>query len=161
MADKRNIIDAIRELAKNDEEVYSIVCTVTSVDNSNKTCVCEPINGNAELLDVKLMAQNKEGFLLIPKVNSMIVVTMINKHTGYVAMCSEVSEVQLNGDNYDGLIKINELTTKLNALVNAINVQLPLIATGIVAGGGAYTPTLMSVFNKSDYENLTVKQGNG
>lgn len=161
MADKNKIAEAIKELAKTDDELYSIVCEVSSVDTSLITCVCTPLNGNAEILGVRLMAQSTTGILIIPTVGSRVVVTMLNKFTGYLAMFSEVESIDLNGNNYDGLVRINDLTTKLNALVNAINVQLPLIATGIIAGGGAYTPTLMTVFNKTDYENITIKHGNG
>lgn len=157
----KDIINAIRQISKPNHNGYAIVCTVISVNLTENTCYCSPINGDADLVGVRLMADNKNGFLLIPEVNSIVVVDFLSDSSAFVSLVSKVSEVQLNGSNYGGLVKITELTTKLNALVNALNIQLPLIASGIAAGGGSYTPTLLNTFSQTDYENLTIKQGNG
>lgn len=161
---------AIREMSKTDDEVYSIVCNVISVDSTAKTCDCKPVNSTADILGVRLMAQSSNGFLITPNTNSIVVVTMINKFTGYVAMFSEIREIQLNGKNYDGLVKINDVVTKLNNLENKVNAILTWSAThthaGVTAGFGvtgvastAGSPLTTTV--KSDLENITVKQGNG
>lgn len=154
------IKDAIREIAK-PRDTYSIVCTVSDIDVTNKLCNCTPINGEAVLMNVRLSANNNKGFMLIPKNDSIVVVTLINNTTGYVAMCSEVDEVWLNGNNYNGIVKIDEQTAKLNQLVAELQAQLVLIATGITGAGGTYTPGTLSQFAKSDYENTTIKNGNG
>lgn len=165
---------AIRQMADKDEEVYSIVCNVDSVDTAEKTCDCSPIDGKADLLGVRLMAQNQTGFYIIPKVGSVVVVTMINGFTGYVAMFSEVEEIQLNGDNYDGLVTINELVTKLNNLENGYN-DLVLkynLHTHIATDSVTFAPvtvapttstetTVLVPTVKANIENITVKQGNG
>lgn len=52
--------------------------------------------------------------------------------------------VHLNGDT-DNLVKHSALNTALQAQVNLINVELGKIATGIAAGGGAYTPAPISL----------------
>lgn len=162
---------ALKKLNETNEEIYSIVCKVSSVDTSAKTCDCTPIDGSADLLGVRLMAKNQTGLFLIPKVNSDVVVTMINRNTGYVALFSELTEIQLNGKNYDGLVMINDLVTKLNNLENKLNTFMTLynthVHTGVTSGtsstavtpsiiSGTLTPTI-----KADLENSTVKQGNG
>ena len=172
MADNNSIKEAIRELVKTDDVLYSVLCTVKSVDTTNNICDCEPIDGSADLLEVRLMAQNDTGFLIIPKVNSVVVVTMINKYTGYVAMFSEVEKIYLNGDNYDGLVKIGDLVDKLNNLENKVNsiiktynththpyvnVSTPATtspSTSLVTG--TLTPT-----QQTELENTTVVHGNG
>lgn len=161
MSVNEDIRKAIEFLSDKNDEVYSIVCKVSDINAITKLCNCTPINGGAVITNVRLMADNKTGFLITPKNNSIIVVTMINKYTGYVSMFSEVDEIQLNGDINGGIVKITELTTKLNLLVTELQAQLVLIAAGIVAGGGTYAPATLSTFNKTTYENITVKNGNG
>jgi len=169
MSSKQDIITAIRQIANIGDEVYSIVCKVDSVDLAEKTCICSPINGDAKILDVKLMAKNQTGLFIIPKDNSDVIVTMTNKTSGYVAMFSELEEIQLNGNNEDGLVKINDLVAKLNNLENDINILKTALSTWVVVpndGGSALkiasaswyaaslTPTV-----KNDLENTKVKHG--
>lgn len=168
---KDQIRKSIREIAKVEGEMYSIVCTVESVDTSAKTCKCVPVDGKSDLLGVRLMAQNQTGFYIIPKVDSVVVVTMTNGFTGYVAMFSEVQEIQLNGDNYDGLVQIQKVVQKLNNLENKVNTHITTYNAhthaGVTSGvsstaipsaivAGTLTPT-----TQADLENTTVKHGNG
>ena len=172
MAEKKTIKDALRDLVKTDDVIYSVICTVKSVDTTDNICDCEPIDGSADLLEVRLMAQNSTGFLIIPKVNSIVVVTMINKYTGYVAMFSEVEEIQLNGDNYDGLVRIQDLVEKLNNLEDLVNdlvlkYNTHTHATSCLAGAGTAAPTtatettVLTPTQQVELENITVKHGNG
>lgn len=166
------IRDSIKELAKTDDEVYSVVCNVDSVDTAENTCKCTPIDGSADLLGVRLMAQNQTGFLIIPKINSVVVVTFINQFTGYIAMFSEVDSISLNGDNYDGLVKVGKLTDALNDLQNKVNTIISTYNThthvttcGAGAGTAAVPPSqvigTLTPTSQVDLENLTVSHGNG
>jgi hypothetical protein len=155
------IADAIRTMSKPNISAFGIVCTVSEIDLDELTCYCEPINGDADIVGVRLMADIQNGFLLTPSINSIVVVSFLSDSSAYVSMVSKVSEVQLNGKNFNGLIKIDQQTAKLNQLVTELQAQLTLIAAGIVAGGGSYTPGTLSQFNKTDYENTTIKQGDG
>jgi hypothetical protein len=170
MANNNSIKQAIRELTKTDDVLYSVLCKVKSVDTTNNTCDCEPINGDANLLDVRLMAQNTNGFLIIPTVDSTVVVTMINKYTGYVAMFSDVEKIYLNGDNYDGLVKVADLVEKLNNLENAFNQHLTTYNThthaGVVTGYSTTAPPVapdtqvLTPTQQLELENTTVVHGN-
>lgn len=167
----KTIKDSIRKISEKDDEVYSIVCTVVSVNSAEKTCKCEPLDGKADLLGVRLMAQNQTGFYIIPKVDSVVVVTMINGFTGYVAMFSEVEEIQLNGDNYDGLPQISKLVQKYNNLENLVNDLVIKYNThthsGVFAGVSSTAPpsaletTVLTPTTQVELENTTVKHGNG
>lgn len=157
----KELRDALKTLTKPNNDGYGKVCTVDSVDLVNRTCYCIQINEDADITEVRLMANIDNGFLLIPEVNSIVVVSFLSDSSAYVALVSKVSEVQLNGTNFNGLIKIDEQTAKLNQLVTELQTQLGLIATGIAAGGGSYTPATLSTFNKTDYENIKIKQGDG
>lgn len=170
---RKNIIaDSIKKIAKEDEEIYSIVCKAKNINLTELKCDCSPIDGSADILEVRLMAEANTGFLIVPKNNSTVIVTMLNKFTGYVSMFSEIDEIRLNGDNYDGLVKISDLITKLNNLENKVNIIIntfnahthPYVnvstpattspsATPVV---GTLTPT-----QQVELENQTVKHGNG
>jgi hypothetical protein len=49
------------------------------------------------------------------------------------------------GGGADNAIRYNPLSMAMNQLAIDINTQLALIATGITAGGGSYTPTDISI----------------
>jgi len=175
MSDTKDIKTVFRKLTEKNEEIYGIPCVVDSVDIVAKTCYCIPIEtGKADLMDVRLISDtDKNGFLMIPKVNSAVFVTMINNEAGFISMFSEVSEIQLNGDNYDGLIKVddilNEINTRNTTIKTAITAALTSIDASIVALGGvsssssAFTAATASLTNilKATVINTTVKHGNG
>ena len=167
-----DIKNAIRGIAEKHEEVYSIVCTVNDVDISGKTCNCSPINGDAKLLNVRLMTDvTKVGIFVTPSVNSQVMVTMINKYTGYVSMFSELDEIQLNGKNKNGLVQVTDLVTKLNNLENKLNSLITTFNAWTPApndGGAAlksvlatWVATSLSPTTKIELENKTVLHGTG
>jgi len=165
----KTIQDSVRKLA-NINRVSNLLCKVKSVNINKKTCYCEPLDDAADLVSVRLMAQNEKGFLLVPKVDSAVIVSFLENKSPYISMVSEVSEIQLNGDNYDGLVKINDLVDKLNDIENTLNTHIALYNAHVHSGGtmmgstgapaaldtNTLTPTV-----KADLENITVKQGNG
>jgi hypothetical protein len=169
MSGVKDIKNAIRQIANNRETV-NVVCKVKSVDLTAKTCRCVPIDGTAELLNVRLIANNETGVLLIPEVNSVVIVSLIVDGAGYVSMFSGVSEVQLNGDNFQGLVKVQDLITQLNTLQTEINTLKTLTFTAISVYSAAIDGGLSAnIFNlatlpqisTATLENTTVKHGNG
>ena len=156
-----DIRKAIRTLANTDDlSMYeSTICVVSNIDTTNMVCTCTPVNDTAQFIDVLLCVNKKNGFVLIPKDGSFVSITQLNESDAYVSMVSEVDEILLNGDTNGGIVKVIDLTAKLNQLVTQLQAQLVLISTGITGVGGVYTPGTLSTFNKSDYENLNVKNG--
>jgi len=49
------------------------------------------------------------------------------------------------GGNIDNMIRFNKLDSSLQSFKNQIQAELVLIATGITAGGGSYTPNSLSL----------------
>lgn len=157
------------------EEMYSIVGTAGNINESERTCDVSPLNGNADILGVRLQASldSTTGFVQIPANGSKVVVTFINPQTGFVALCETVDKilidtalVQFNGGSEDGMVKINDLITKLNNAENKINSIITLLKTWTVVPGdggaalkatatsiGALTPTV-----KSELENTAITQ---
>lgn len=156
-----DIREAIRTLAGVEElsSCESRICIVSNINNTLMTCDCSPVNGDADFIDVLLCVNKKNGFVLIPKDGSFVSVTQLNETDAFVSMVSEVDSILLNGNASGGIVKVIDLTTKLNDLVSQLQSQLTLIATGITSAGGTYTPGTLSNFNKSDYENTKVLNG--
>lgn len=165
------IADAIRTISKPNISAFGIVCTVSEIDLDELTCYCVPVNGiDADIVGVRLMADVQKGFLLIPEDNSIVVVSFLSDSSAYVSMVSKVSEVQLNGKNFDGLVKVNDLVEKLNNLENKVNTIITTFNTHThvassfgsptttppVPVTGTLTPTV-----KLDLENTTILQGDG
>lgn len=102
------IRDLIKKISEQDGEMYSLVCKVKSINDDARTCVCSPLNGDADLLDVRLQASQSEneGFCIKPVVGSDVVVTFLSKQTAYVALYSDVEEMEL---------VVNSQSFKMNA----------------------------------------------
>lgn len=151
---------------------------VVSVDLTKKTCVVSPINGDADVLDVRLQAAvTIKGSIVVPTVGSAVMVSMINKQTGFISMYSQVDSILLDGDKYGGLVKLLDpddptagILKKVNNLENQINNILVVLKGTIIplAPSGTYPfASLYASINaltttaQADLENTKVKQGNG
>lgn len=173
------LIQAIRQIAgvHLKDNVYTFDCTVDSVKESDFECDVIAIGGNAttKIPSVRLAAEANDGFTLIPKVGSTVTVTITDRGLAYISMFSDIDkvkvvinktlititdgEIKFNDGSFGGLIKIEAITNKLNQLVAQVQAQLPLIAAGIAAGGGSYSPGTLSSFVKTDYENDKINHG--
>lgn len=140
----------------NDLTFEGVACIVSDVDLVSLTCTCTPIDGSSEFYDVLLNADNDKGFTLIPKDNSVVIVQQTSHSTAYVSMVSKVDLIYLAGEINGGLIKINELTAKLNQLVTQVAANFTAIAATY-----PYAVVPLTPFTPTDYQNNTVKHGNG
>ena len=179
MSEKSDLRQAMQNFLRTEteKEVYSIKCVVADIDLTTNTCDCVPLLDKPDILGVHLMPKDedgalKKGFLLIPKIGSVVYVTMLSDDEGFISSFSEVEEIHLNGDSYEGLIKIADLVNKLNTLENKVNSIIstfnghthPYVnvvtpaATSVTATlvVGTLTPT-----QQADIENPLVKHGNG
>lgn len=93
--EQMEIAEAIKRLSRTNEEVYSIVGKVSAVDQQERTCTVKPVNGDADILRARLQSilNGEVGIVIYPAIDSLVVVTFLNKETGYVAMCSEIDSV--------------------------------------------------------------------
>jgi hypothetical protein len=164
--------EAIRDIAKQDD-VKMIVCTVDSVDGS--MCDVTPLNDCAPLKKVRLNADiNSDlGIVITPKLNSVVLVGEISKADAFVAMFSEIEnisikigsssalikdgEISFNGGNLGGLVKVQELTNKLNALETAMDTHIHSGGTANGMTGTATPPKFPVKTQKSQIENTKVK----
>lgn len=173
MSEKSDTIEALQRFVDRRQPQQAVVCTVDSVDMTELTCYCIPVNGNADIFGARLMAIASIGFTIIPKEQSFVVVDFIDDENGYVTMFSEVDSILLNGDAYGGLVKIADLVTKLRNLENIVNDLVSKYNTHThVYSPGPLTPaptapttavetTVLTPTVQADLENITVKHGDG
>ena len=199
MSDKSSIAHSIVQLAKmanlNMPNVY--MATVDSVDIDSRTCTCTVISNNTELqlLGVRLMAEVNDGVLIVPAKDSTVIIEN-TKDFPLIIMFSSIDKqfivaggstfqidkdgLKLDGDKFNGLVKVKELTDKinnleklLNDLINKYNAHThvgsyPVAGGGGGTAGGTSNPTLSTesgtispITSQSDIENTKVKHGDG
>jgi len=163
-----NIRDLIKKLAETNDEIYSVICKVVKVNGEEAELA--PLNGDANLLAVKLIAGTSgTPFLITPAADSIVIATFLSKDTAFVSLYSEIETIKLRGDQFGGLVKVEELVKKINALEKQVN-DLYTALVGIVvplAPSGAYplAPSFANIqpiaptTQKSDLENEKVLHG--
>jgi len=171
MSNKSDLIAALTEFVQKKSGVqHSLVCTVVSVDTGAKNCRCRPVNGDADIFNVKIIADKlKDGFILYPTVNTNVVVTFESEFSAYVSMVSQVDEIHLAGVNYGGLGKTADIATRLNNLENKVNALVTYSAThvhgGVTVGAGvsavAVTPVTgaLTLTTQADISSTKVFHG--
>jgi len=126
-------LDVIENMVRdilNREMYYSQYGTAQDVDETKRTCTFVPAGDQAERFNIRFQAVASQtvGFVLVPKEGSDIAVTFVNKSTGFVALTTEIDKMlidtdltQFNGGDNGGLINIEPLTNKINALESKVN----------------------------------------
>lgn len=141
--------------------VEGVTCTVTF--------------GSQDVSGVRLRAseaENDSQILLVPRVGTAVVVGSLSGDLSQLAVLSvdAVERIEINGGRLGGLINIEALTAKINALVKAFNDHTHNIGSGnIIVGPPSapmvnYNPIVVpkvlspaSELDKSDYEDETIK----
>ena len=106
--------------------------------------------------------------LIVPRKGSAVIVGSLSGDLSQLVVLSvdAVERIEINGGQLGGLINIEALTQKINALVDAFNAHTHTIPTGQIICGESFnaSPVLVpdvsrkaSKLNKKDYEDETVK----
>jgi hypothetical protein len=163
----------LRSIVNKGEDItqYLVMCTVTGV--SDFACDCAPINGEADLLNVRLVAEDSDSnFIIYPTEGSVVGVLMMTSSEqtdSCVVLFSEIDIMKLRGSQFGGLAKVevltekyNNLENKVNDLINAYNAHTHAgVQTG--AGSSAVTTSIitgtLTPTNQSEIENENVQHG--
>lgn len=179
-------------MAQGGRQTVSLICTVDAVDKEARTVDCTPLDEGAPLLGVNLQAnqESKFGVVVYPRVGSYVVVGFVaDGSAGVVLLTDDIESIEvvvkddntslkitedgivLNGGELGGLVKVEELTSKLNELIDAFNNHTHTLKIGTVNVAGSATaqsnekpitvPAITSKHTKvsrGDYENEKVKQ---
>lgn len=132
-----NFID--REFNK--EMFYSQIGKAINVDATKRTCDFEPISdiANREGIRLQSVISEGKGLVLIPKEGSDIIVTFLNKSTGFVSLTSEIEKVHFEAGGEDLKVILNDLIKEIK---NAI-IQTP-------AGPGSVAPPTQVLLDAID-----------
>ena len=168
----------LREITKDRTvEIYSVLCSVDSVDTTERTIDATPLNGDAQIFNIRLQSEinSNMGLCIFPVIGSVVIVTFMNKLTGFVSTFSEIdkifidttNEVIFDGVYNGGLVKVTELTNKINVLENDINTLKTLLSgwVPVPSDGGASLKTALGTYFsqtitptiKTDIENDKIK----
>lgn len=132
-----NLRDIIRELIKDNEEIYSCVCVVEEVDKDKRTCDVAPIDGSAKIFDVRLQSKvsSEIGLVMFPLTGSEVTVTFISKELAFVSCTNEIDEIKLDigdfslfidSENFNKSVKnivLNTTDYEQNSTNTEINAQ--------------------------------------
>ena len=162
----RPVIDLIRKISNPMalDSFWIVIGEVISVDEYERTCVVQPLNdkSEAEIPNVSLSAEANDGQILIPEVGSAVIVGRTEKFQPFIILTSDLAkyilyadDIQFNGNEFGGLVKVNELTTKLNQLITEISANFTAIANIY-----PYTIVPLTPLVPTDYQNTKVKHGN-
>ena len=173
MIDTYDIRALIQKLAKTDDEIYSQVCKVVNVNGN--FCEVAPVRGDANIFKVKLLAGDSETpFLIVPAVDSEVVVTFLSKDTAFISLYSEIETINIRGDAFGGLVKVEELVSKINRLEDKVNAliskfnahtHITTATVGATPVPGVIAPPVTTETPiapntaKSDLENDKIKHG--
>lgn len=133
---------------------------IISVDKTEMTC--EVSFGDEDSVVASLVCgDKKKGIVQVPKVGSNVVVMFYSPTVAFVVMVDEVDEILINGGENGGLVKIDELTEKINELIDAFNQHTHSVATtGSAAAQSGTAAVIVNSFtklDKSSYEDKTIK----
>lgn len=173
MSAESDIRAAIRSIAGIENIATSILCKVVSIDEDEFTCEVKPIDDGANYKDVRLISDASDpdkAFYLKPVVGSVVMITPQDDVTYFVSMYSQVEEIWLHGNLNEGLVKVVELTEKLNNIENLVNDLITKFnahthVLTLSAGTGTAAPTTsletdtLTPTEQADIENDKVKHG--
>lgn len=132
---------------------------------------CTVTFGSQDVSGIRLRASLTERggqMLVTPKVGSAVVVGSLSGDLSdlVVVLVDEVETIEVGGGKLGGLINIEALTEKLNALVEAFNGHTHIVPPGGVIVGTLTNAAPVNVpqilapaanFSRRDYEDDTVK----
>lgn len=142
-----SIDEILRKIVGIDNSPISILCKIISVDENEMTCVVKPIDEGVNYMDVRLMADPvDDGIYYKPAVGSVVMISPQTESIYYVSMYSSIETIWLRGNQYDGLVKVVDLITKLNNLENKLNDLITACSSQVVTLAPSGTFPLASYF---------------
>lgn len=164
MTPERRLAQNIRALSP--DTMWLTQGEVTAVDG----LTCTVKIGDAEIEGVRLRASlsaRERQILVVPKIGSPVTLGCLTADLNnlVVLQVDEIESITVNGGELGGLVKIQELTEKINALVDAFNSHSHTLLPGTVVTTGGTNVAPISVpevakkaarLNRNDYEDTKI-----
>lgn len=179
MASESEIIQRLKGIAASYAPAVSNIAKVKSVNVDQCTCVLIDDDGQ-EFFDVRLrpVTGKNKGYLPVPRRGSFVLAVRVEDSEDWAVVASEEiermelivgdmnvriteDEIIINGGKLGGMVKISELTSRLNKLVSLFNShthQVNTSGSAVAQTGIATAPTSFAqMFKASDYEDINLK----
>ena len=183
----RDIQFAIRQLAGvlGLKQATFVTANVDSVQEADRTLTVTTILGesSSSITGVNLQSEPNDGFILIPKVDTEVIVCIMPDNSAYMFKCNDVDKIICvidstnsyifdtngfvwNGGTNGGLTNINILKTALNNLQTEINTLKTATATAITvysgildsgASAGVFNAIVLPQINITTIEDSKIK----
>lgn len=165
MNSSRDIRDILQQLGPTNIELFDM--EVVSVNENDRTASCT--NGINEVV-CRLMASVDDGLLHIPEVGTTVVVLLSKTVDPLIILYSGIEKTIMRGGQFEGLVKVIELTEKLNNLENKVNTLINTFNNHthiltLTVGTGTAAPTVTPVTGtltptqQADIENDKITHG--
>lgn len=129
------------------------------------TCnLCDVEIGNIVIPDVRIRASELDDageMLVTPKIGSAVILGSLSGDLSQLVVLrvDHIESIIINGGKLGGLVNIEQLTDKINELVNTFNTHTHNVT--VSHPGGTFTTVTpgssASSFNKDDYEDENIK----
>jgi hypothetical protein len=171
MGSARSIAEAVQIISGTHlaDKLYFLDCEVKSVDEAGRVCTVIALSGKVgSEFTARLMASIDDGILAVPVVGSTVVVSLSDFTTGCVVQYSELDNITLRGGDLGGMVKVIELTKKINNLENKLNALITkynththnVTAIGSPTGPGLQPETgTLTPTQRADIENTKITHG--
>ncbi|GAA4465245.1 hypothetical protein GCM10023093_17060 [Nemorincola caseinilytica] len=176
---KRRIGEEIRRIAHTQDTVALVSGVVKSVQEGDGTCAVLLNMDDAEMTEgilLDITTGSVDGIHAIPAINSKVWLAEADEPGRWcMVKCDKieklyitaVDKIALNGNGFGGLVKVDALVSKLNAIEEAFNTHLSNYNTHThPAPGGATTApvvldngTIMPLTEASDIDNPKITHG--
>jgi hypothetical protein len=149
---------------KNGDNTIDVI-SMDSVDYYDGTSI-NTADYEASYLNIRLTSKQSNGFVINPTDGSLVTINLYNPTDGFVVSYSDIDSMQFINNTNAGLVKVIQLTAKLNTLENNMNALIaaynahihvdsvtavPTLTTSVPDLGGPIPLTL-----QSDIENTKV-----
>ena len=133
-----------------------MLANVNSVDLPNRKCNVTTVSGNSTLeYEVSLQAVISDGLLIEPSIDSTVFVLFSKYTLPFIVQFGDISSYSFNGVEFGGLVKVKELTKKLNSLEEKVNT----ILTWALSVSPPLTSTQILPTMQIEIENKTIQHG--
>lgn len=160
MDEYRQLQEHLRGLAGGGKSIAIYQGIVKSVDGN----LCEVTVGSITIPGVRLKASEIDdaGMMLItPKVGSAVTIGSLSGDLTelVVLQVDHIETIVINGGKLGGLINIEQLTKKINELVDAFNNHTHQVTVSHPGGTFTTVKPMKSTqsFNRNDYEDKKIK----
>lgn len=126
--------------------------------------LCDVEIGNIVIPDVRIRASELDDageMLVTPKIGSAVILGSLSGDLSQLVVLrvDHIESIIINGGKLGGLVNIEQLTDKINELVNTFNTHTHDVT--VSHPGGTFTTVTpgssASSFNKDDYEDENIK----